>query len=118
MNADSEPFPLPLPLSNGLVEKQSNNVVHDRYTYSIDSNKQMIICYYLNQNNVWEWAANVMGYSDIDIIVSFHQKSFPYSNNLKIDLKCSKFTHKISLLIHLFGSFCCRKSKNSLRTSK
>lgn len=46
---------------------------NDAYTYSIDSNKQMIICYYLNQNNVWERAANIMGYSAVDIIVSVLQ---------------------------------------------
>lgn len=76
MNIDSEPFPLPLPspLSNQPIKQQPNNVVNDRYTYSIDSNKQMIICYYLNQNNVWERAANIMGYNAIDIIVSNHQK--------------------------------------------
>lgn len=75
MNIDSEPFPLPLPLSNEPIKQQTNTVVTDRYTYSIDSNKQMIICYYLNQNNVWERAANIMGYNAIDIIVSYQKKT-------------------------------------------
>lgn len=74
MNIDSEPFPLPLPMSNGPIKMQSNTEMNDPYTYTIDSNKQIIICYYLNQNNVWERAANMMGYSAIDVIVSFHRQ--------------------------------------------
>lgn len=76
MNADSVPLPLSLPLSKGPTKKQLNTVVNDPYTYSLDSNKEIIICYYLN--NVWEKAANLMGYNAVDIIVSVDTKKFQF----------------------------------------
>lgn len=40
------------------------------YVYTLPETERISVCYYLDQNNVWEEAARQMGYESNDIIVS------------------------------------------------
>lgn len=107
MNADS--VPLPLPLGNGPAKMQPNPEANDPYTYSLELNKQIIICYYLNQNNVWEKAANIMGYNATEIMVSCHTNILQFQVDLNI-------YNKICEMLLFFP--CTRESQKSHETNR
>lgn len=53
-------------------DSQSDTEAVDRsaFVYDIPQDERITVCYYLDQNNVWEEAARKMGYNLTDIIVS------------------------------------------------
>lgn len=68
MSAGTEPSS-----SSGGNDSQSGTQAMDRsiYVYQIPESTRISVCYYLDQNNVWEEAARKMGYNDEnDLIVS------------------------------------------------
>lgn len=74
------------------------------YTNSIESGMQMLIfdlpstermnvCYFLDQENLWEEAAHKMGYSQNDIVVSVNIKIIVCLN--KINVWCIQNTDEL-----------------------
>lgn len=63
--------------SSGGGDSQSGTHAIDRslYIYQIPESARINVCYYLDQNNVWEEAARKMGYNDTnDLVVSLFKK--------------------------------------------
>lgn len=69
-------------MSAGTVSSSSDNVRNDSqsgtgqlmdqsiYVYHIPEKERINICYYLDQNNMWEVAAQEMGYGISDMVAS------------------------------------------------
>lgn len=64
--------------NDGAAANSTDPVDNSDYVYEIPTTERTAVEYYLNQDDVWEEAARIMGYSKMDIIVSFYCILFMY----------------------------------------
>lgn len=85
---------VPSSSSSGANDSQSGTEAMDRsvYVYQISEKDRISVCYYLDQNNVWEDAAKKMGYPINDIIVSIDV--FVFKCFSSCTQKCMQFQGK------------------------
>lgn len=55
---------------DGTPQTRTQPIDNSMYVYDIPMTERINVCYFLDQDNLWEEAARKMGYSQNDIIVS------------------------------------------------